>query len=193
MTDQAFALIPFPAATLPGISITGQISLQKHIVELHYLLAGQTDEILLPPRAEKPGRKDDLWKMSCFEFFLAMEGQPGYWEFNMCPSGDWNVYRMEKYRRVGFKEETSIQELPFVVSYEGDTFTLDIAVDLHPILQPNQALEIGITAVIQTLERQETYWALTHPARKADFHLRESFILALAEPAHLSPQSALHG
>jgi hypothetical protein len=51
-------------------------------------------------------------------------------------------------------------------------------------------LEIGITAIIQTTDSYETYWALTHPAPFADFHLRESFILALAGQTLPAPQSA---
>jgi hypothetical protein len=107
----------------------------------------------------------------------------------MSPSGDWNVYRMDAYRRIGFREETAIQRLPFEVRNEAAVFQLSALVELHPILQPNQSLEFGITAIIQTTDRNETYWALSHPAPSADFHLRESFSLGLAEQAHLPQQS----
>jgi hypothetical protein len=193
MTKHAFSLIPFPAPNIPVISITGEISLQKNRVHLHYSLAGKIENVLLPPTCVNPSRKDELWKKTCFEFFLAIKDQPQYWEFNMSPSGDWNVYHMEAYRRIGFREETSIQRLPFEVRSEAGKFHLDALVDLDPILPPDQFLEFGITAVMQTADGNETYWALTHPAPFADFHLRESFILALAEQAHLSRQSAPSG
>ena len=106
----------------------------------------------------------------------------------MSPSGDWNVYHMDEYRRIEFREETSIQRLPFEFHEEAGGLTLEALVDLNPILPPNQFLDIGITAVIQTLDRAETFWALAHPAPIADFHLRESFILELAEEVHLSSQ-----
>jgi hypothetical protein len=108
----------------------------------------------------------------------------------MSPSGDWNVYRMDAYRRVGFREETSIQQLPFEVQREDHTLTVVTTINLSPIFQQNDNLEIGITAVIQTRDGKETYWALTHPAPQADFHLRESFILALAPQTHPLGQSA---
>lgn len=108
----------------------------------------------------------------------------------MSPSGDWNVYRMDAYRRVGFSEETSIQRLQFEAREAAGIFTLHAAADLSPLVQPTQSLEIGITAVIQTQDSNETYWALSHPAPYADFHLRESFTLALAGRTHPSPQSA---
>lgn len=204
MTKHLFSLIPFPATNLPNISITGEISVQKNILHLSYSLAGNIEDVFLPPTSRTPGRKDELWKTTCFEFFLAIKEQPQYWEFNMSPSGDWNVYHMEAYRRVGFREETSIQKLPFVMQKapsarpsqrkpnrnEADGFHLNATVDLHRILPSDQLLEFGITAIVQTTNGNETYWALTHPAPIADFHLRESFILGLAEQIPLAQQSA---
>jgi hypothetical protein len=190
MTDRSFSLIPFPAPNIPKISITGEISLQDNIVNLRYSLSGEIENIPLPPTAVNPSRKDELWRETCFELFLAIKDQPQYWEFNLSPSGDWNVYHMDAYRRVGFREETLIQRLPFEVRNKAGEFHLNALVDLQYILPPDQLLEFGITAIIQTTDGNETYWALSHPAPFADFHLRESFILGLAGQAHLSQQSA---
>lgn len=198
MPRQSFSLIPFPAPNIPDITITGDISRQNNLLVLHYSLAGNIEAILLPSLSTHPGRKAELWKATCFEFFLGVKDQPQYWEFNMSPSGDWNVYRMDAYRRVGFSEEMSIQRLQFEVwkarversRNEAGILTLNAAADLSLIVQQSQPLEIGITAVTQTKDGYETYWALTHPAPYADFHLRESFTLALAGQTHPSPQSA---
>ncbi|NTW09420.1 MAG: hypothetical protein HGA28_07620 [Anaerolineaceae bacterium] len=97
----------------------------------------------------------------------------------MSPSSDWNVYRMDAYRRVGFREETAFTQLPFLFKETENQLSLDISVDLDRILQPQQAVQVGIAAIIQTMDGQETYWALTHPGQQADFHLREGFILEL--------------
>jgi hypothetical protein len=191
MNDHLFSLIPFPAPNVPDISINGKISLQNNTLNLNYGVTGKIEEILLPGASLNRSRKDDLWKMTCFEFFLAVKDQPQYWEFNMSPSGDWNVYHMDAYRRVGFREETSIQQLSFEIHKGTSEISLKTMVDLNLILPPNQLLEFGITAIIQAMDNTETYWALSHPAPFADFHLRESFILGLAEQTHLSQQSAL--
>jgi hypothetical protein len=193
MSRRSFSLICFPTAQIPDISITGSVSLQKNIVHLHYSLTGTIENIIFPPASFHPSRKHDLWKSTCFEFFLAIKDHPHYWEFNMSPSGDWNVYHMDEYRRIGFREETSIQRLPFEFQNETRGWTLAAQVDLNPILPANQFLEFGITAVVQTIDRTETYWALAHPAQAADFHLRESFILELAEGVPLSSQSGPGG
>lgn len=186
MNEQLFSLGPFPALNVPDISINGEISLEDNIVNLHYSLTGKIEDVLLPKASLDHSRKDDLWKMTCFEFFLAVQDQPQYWEFNMSPSGNWNVYHMDAYRRVGFSEETAIQQLSFEMHKGTAEISLNTRVDLNPILPPGQVLEFGITAIIQARDGQETYWALGHPAPEADFHLRESFILGLAEQTHLS-------
>jgi hypothetical protein len=191
MNKQLFSLIPFPAPKIPDISISGEISLQDHTMSLNYVVSRKIEEVLLPAVSLSRSRKDDLWKMTCFEFFLAVKDQPQYWEFNMSPSGDWNVYYMDAYRRVGFREETSIQRLSFEMRTGTAGISLDTLVDLNLFLPPDQTLEFGISAIIQTRNGQESYWALAHPGREADFHLRDSFTLGLAEQTHLSQQSAL--
>ncbi|HET6824241.1 MAG TPA: DOMON-like domain-containing protein [Anaerolineales bacterium] len=193
MIAQGFTLIPFPAVDIPAISLTGRLLLEKHVLTLHYTLSGNTDCVLLPHLSQTPGRKDELWRETCFEFFLAVKDQPGYWEFNMSPSGNWNVYRMDAYRRIGFREETAISKLEFEFGKGMDGHSLDVSVDLTPLFTTGSELQLAIAAVIQTRDGDETYWALIHPAPNADFHLRESFILELAEQIHPSPQSALDG
>jgi hypothetical protein len=193
MIERSFTLIPFPAPRIPAISLTGNLSLQDHILTLNYFVTGNLEEVLLPPISAEPARKDELWKATCFEFFVAVKDQPGYWEFNLSPSDDWNAYRMDAYRRIGFRNETGLTELPFAMKTRADGCWLHVTLDLTPIIPLEQDLQMAITAIIQTKDGNETYWALAHPAPYADFHLRESFILELAAQAHLSEQSALDG
>lgn len=179
MTDTVFSLVPFPDPNLPDIKIAGQVTRQKNLLMIHYVLNGEIEKTLLPQRSRQPSRKDDLWKSTCFEFFLAIPNQPQYWEFNMSPSGDWNVYHMDEYRRIGFREETGISKLPFSVRNEAGCILVDVTADLASILHSEETIQLGITSVIQTIDDHETYWALVHPNPQADFHLRESFILEL--------------
>lgn len=184
MTEHDFSLIPFAARVMPAIGLGGRIARQNSLLVLHYLLLGNLDQIRFPPPSPSPSRKDDLWKATCFEFFLAVKDQPAYWEFNMSPSGDWNVYRMDAYRRIDFREETKIPQLPFEIKRDLDRWSLDVAVDLTPLVRPKQELQIGVTAVIQTKDGRESYWALAHPTPQADFHARESFTLVLGPQTH---------
>jgi hypothetical protein len=172
---QTFRLIPYPTGELPEIQITGEIDRMEDRLSIRYAIHGEVNDILLPASAI-PARKDDLWKATCFEFFLAIPGLPEYWEFNMSPSGGWNVYHMDAYRGIGFREEPSFTQLPFEFQKD-DGCLLDISIDLASIIRLEQSLQIGVTAIIQTKNGSETHWALAHPGKQADFHLRESFIL----------------
>jgi hypothetical protein len=174
-----FRLVPFPEAEIPAVEITAKAARQGNLLSIHYSVQGDIGEIRLPARSGSPARKHDLWKATCFEFFLAVKDRPEYWEFNLSPSGDWNVYAMDGYRQVNMREESAYLQLPFEFTKMNNSLSLDAAVSLSQLFQPLQQLQIGITAIIQTVDGKETYWALAHPGAQADFHLKESFVLEL--------------
>jgi len=181
MSEHSFSLTPFPDSNIPAIEITGKISRRNNILAIQYALMGDTEIIRFPDISPRPTRKDDLWRATCFEFFLAIPNGPQYWEFNMSPSGDWNVYHMDAYRRIGLRQEMSIQQLQFSLTRKSECASVDATIDLRPIIHIENPIQVGISSVIQTQDGHETYWALTHRKLQADFHLRESFILELAE------------
>ena len=172
---QPFKLIPFPAPKIPTIEITGEMARQGNLLSIRYSVTGDIETILLPEPSRPPARKHELWKATCFEFFIAEIAKPAYWEFNLSPSGDWNVYAMDAYRQVNMREEAAFQRLPFEFTQADRELSLAISVDLNPILQTKQALPVGIATIIETQDGTETYWALAHPDPQADFHMRESF------------------
>jgi hypothetical protein len=176
---QKFRLVPYPASDLPKIQITGEIERTGNRLSIRYVVTGEIDSVLLPAVSNSAARQDDLWKATCFEFFIAIKDHPRYWEFNMSPSGNWNVYAMEAYRQVNMREELALTQLPFEFKKTNAEISLDISVDLNPILEPAQVLQIGVTTIIQTNDSSESYWALAHPGPHADFHLRESFTLVV--------------
>jgi hypothetical protein len=175
----AFRLIPLPASATLQIHITGKIKRLENQLSIRYEVQGEMDKLLFPAPTESPTRKDDLWKSTCFEFFIAIQDQPHYWEFNMSPSANWNVYAMDAYRQVNMREESAFTQLPFEFSKASTEYSLDISVDLSPIIQPENILQVGITTIIQAMDGNETCWALAHPGQQADFHLRESFLIEL--------------
>jgi hypothetical protein len=117
-----------------------------------------------------------LWEATCFEFFLAVPGTAGYWEFNLSPAGDWNAFRLTGYRR-GIAEEPAFTGLALDVRRRPRELTLDVELDLGNIVPADQALEVGLAAVIKLPNGTLTYWALAHPGREPDFHRRDSFLV----------------
>jgi len=174
---QDFKLIPFPTDTIPVIEIAGEITRANNNLFLRYEVKGDIAQILLPAKASSPGRTNNLWKATCFEFFLALPNESRYWEFNLSPSGDWNVYKMDGYRRVAFQEELVFHKMPFAFRKANGKLSLDITLDLNPLIQIQQMAQVGITTIIQTLDYKESHWALAHTSSNVDFHLKESFTL----------------
>jgi hypothetical protein len=185
MNPLTFSLQPF-AETAPqnSLDITGKIFRKGNQLNLGYALQGELADVIIPERSDdRPigipdRRKFALWEATCFEFFLGVTGDPGYWEFNLSPSGDWNVYRLDGYRQ-GLREELAFATLPFQVEQSADRFSLELSLDLSPIVRSDQPLELSATTVVQHADGTFSYWALTHCGPEADFHQRGSFTLTL--------------
>ena len=179
MIQRSFDLIPFPSPNLPELKITGKIFREQNILTVNYRLAGDLDLVCFPNAASHPARKPELWLETCFEFFLAIPGQTQYWEFNLSPSKNWNAFHMDAYRRVDFRPEDRIENLNIAIEKNKDRFHLSADTDLKQIIPAETQIQVAITSVIQTMDKNESYWALLHPGPAADFHLRESFVLSL--------------
>lgn len=175
----SFGLQPFAASpTLPQVQIDGQINRTGDRLRIDYHLRGDLAALAIAPPAKVPARQGQLWQHTCFEFFLGCQGSPRYWEFNLSPTGDWNVYRFNDYRQ-GMETEKAFTELPFSCDRQPSAFTLSLTLDLSPIIAADQRLEIAVTTVIEQSTGDLSYWALTHPGPEADFHRRDGFQLKL--------------
>ncbi|WP_299485410.1 DOMON-like domain-containing protein [Acaryochloris sp. IP29b_bin.137] len=173
----AFTLQPF-AQPHPDVTITGTLDRQGNQLEIAYHLSGNLDQVILPASSDPPTRQYDLWEGTCFEFFLGLPQQPNYWEFNLSPTGSWNVFHLESYRH-NLQEALAVNALPFQVQLGISSFTLSLTFDLASIEAVAYPLDVAICAVIQSPQTSLSYWALTHCGPQADFHQRDSFILQI--------------
>ncbi|MGL5831982.1 MAG: DOMON-like domain-containing protein [Waterburya sp.] len=184
-----FDLIPFATDAAPAIEITGGIERQDNQLTIEYKLASKLKKrsprnrdsplpMISPPLVQNPSRQRDLWEHTCCEFFLGFPDSTQYWEFNLSPSGHWNVYHLLDYRQ-NLTEEPAFDALPFQVSQREDYCQLQLKIDLSKIISPEQNLAVGVTAVIEDRTNQLSYWALSHPGKEPDFHHRDAFILEL--------------
>jgi len=143
---------------------------------LSYRLHGDPASIRIPPPAP-PAAADDLWRHTCCEAFVAAVDSPEYREFNFSPAGLWANYRFTagRQRDPDFRPPTAPR---IVFQHHADGFRLDAVLDPE-LLPAGGNLHIGLTAVIETVDGGKSYWALSHCAAQPDFHLRQSFSLAL--------------
>jgi len=180
-------LSPFaPEAHLQGLALSCTARWHEGVLELHYRLSGPLPLLRLASQigGEPPQRRDQLWQSTCFEAFIGRAGQPGYWELNLAPNGDWNCYALNGYRQ-GLQPEPRIQALTFVLKQrqlEGELEQLELTLSLPigALIPAASALELSVTAVLDDVSHGCSYWAWRHSGPEPDFHRRESF-LPLAE------------
>lgn len=166
------------ASLLPDLKVTGNIARSTNTLAIDYKLLDPLTEVVIPPLADKPVRKNELWQETCFEFFLGIKNLERYWEFNLSPAGHWNIYRFDAYRQ-GMQEEIAFTSLPFSIQHQSNALLLALKLDLAKLVQADQTLVVAISTVIKHRNSDVTYWALTHPGSQADFHRRDSFIVEL--------------
>lgn len=176
MICRPFTLEPFrPDSAHPAVTVAGMIGRSSNTLSIAYELRGDLEQVAISA-PEAPERKDNLWEETCFEFFLAPAGVDGYREFNLSPSGHWNVYRFESYRS-GMEEDRRISSLPFRLMREPGTLRLSLDVDLAEIGLENRPLSVGIAVVIRAVAGEVSYWALAHPGPQPDFHRKDGFVI----------------
>jgi hypothetical protein len=125
----------------------------------------------------------ELWRHTCFEAFVAIDGQASYHEFNFAPSREWHVYAFRAYRDLA--PLTNVLHSPNVaVSSTGNRLELDACIVLADlsVIHSHSPLRLGLSAVIESQNGSLSYWALCHPAAKPDFHHVDAFALRLEAP-----------
>jgi hypothetical protein len=146
-----------------------------------FCLDGDISRIRVPSPA-MPGIGTELWRHTCFETFIALEGQEAYFEFNFAPSGEWTLYSFSGYRDGGPVTSETIRP-QIAVQSSGNRLELEGLVHLDSLsaLHPRAPLRVGLSAVIETTDGF-SYWALNHPIDQPDFHNTEGFVLQLRPP-----------
>ncbi|MEY3786902.1 MAG: hypothetical protein RLZ75_1109, partial [Pseudomonadota bacterium] len=85
-----------PSNASQNITVTLDF-LTEGTLRLSYKLTGDLTQIRVP-KAQNSNAVDGLWQHTCFELFIAVEGEANYHEFNFSPSGQWAAYAFSDYR-----------------------------------------------------------------------------------------------
>jgi len=176
----AASLVPHRAPSNPSVrGIEGTVTRTGSAgLRFEFLLDGHTADLRVP-ESLPPSFRDGLWRHTCFEAFVAIAGSPAYREFNFSPSGEWAGYRFSGYRQ---REGGTVAAPEIVFRQEAGSLHLNAAVTAAslPPTAAGATLQIGLAAVIESVEGNLSYWALAHPAEQPDFHHRDGFLLSLS-------------
>lgn len=143
-------------------------------LRLDYHVTGDTDALKLPSLRGSQ-RADDLWRTTCFELFVALDGA-NYAEFNFSPSTCWAAYRFESYRS-GMQLLSGVEPQVTFAAGEG-WLHLSATLDLAKLV-PDLNRPMGISAVFEQRDEKTSWWALRHMSEKPDFHHWDCFALKL--------------
>ncbi|MFV2056940.1 MAG: DOMON-like domain-containing protein [Thiohalomonadales bacterium] len=177
-----FGLVPFkfpnpPLSELvpPQIDIAGTIQIKQSTLKIQYRISGSgVLDVHWPEDSKDPQPKDDLWRTTCFELFIATKYDSDYLEFNFSPSRDWAVYAFKKYR-----ERKELVAVPDVHVRNG-CIEAKILTEVTFILDKEyqgKLLDIGTSAIIENVQGDVFYYALSHQGDSPDFHQRDTFLI----------------
>ncbi|MDG2532481.1 DOMON-like domain-containing protein [Sphingomonas sp. HITSZ_GF] len=140
-----------------------------HLLGLRYFVFGPLKKLVIPPAAEQPERRDELWKTTCFEAFVRGEGE-SYYELNFAPSGDWAAYGFTGYRQ-GMADAKVTN--PHAVWKDGGVLAAEVELPL------DGPWRLAITAVIEEKRGRKSYWSAAHGEGAPDFHADAGFVVDL--------------
>ena len=177
--EKWFDLSCHPAG-LTGVvrSIRTRVQRSDAQLRISYRLDGDVGRIRIPTLRE-PIIGRELWRHTCFEAFIRIEGAAAYHEFNFAPSREWTVYGFSGYRNGAPLSDESMNP-QIAVRSDSSHLELDAVIQLARLSasHPGAALRLGLATVIETRDGL-SFWALHHPADKPDFHNPESFAMRL--------------
>ena len=166
---------PATPAGLP-LDVSVALSWTDSGLQLRYSVVGDSAGLRIPLRAAS-GPADGLWQHTCLEAFIASEGEAAYREFNFSPSGHWAHYAFATERQ---RHTTPAPARAPLLDMRRTSAGYELVAVLDRASLPAaRVLQIGLCAVVESIDGHVSHWALRHPHDKPDFHDRSGWTLHL--------------
>ena len=143
-------------------------------LRIRYEALGRISDLAIPAPAASM-RADKLWRTTCFELFLRSVEATAYREFNFSPSGQWAAYEFRAYRE-GMNDASLPGDPVIETEAYPDRFVVDVRLSLDLSSDPYL---IGLSAVAEEQTVGTSYWAVSHPSERPDFHHPACFVIQL--------------
>jgi hypothetical protein len=156
------------------------VARQEARLVVRYVLHGNIAAVRLPSLV--PARRaDELWQHTCCEAFLTANDlrihDSDYYEFNCSASTEWAAYRFSGYRAGMVNADVAAPAI--AMAGNAEHFELQATIDCDSLALSRNNWRLGVAAVIEEMNGRKSYWALTHPPGKPDFHHADGFVIEL--------------
>jgi len=158
--------------------IEAELSLADNALQVRFCVTGDVSRLRLPSR-QASTRQDELWRHTCCELFIGAAAVSAYYEINVAPSTEWAAYRFDSYRSGMQLADVSAPKIVGETQSRG--FVLSVTVKMNELIALKGQPRFGVASVLEEQGGRLSYWALSHPPGKPDFHRASSFALELAE------------
>ncbi len=163
--------ILLPHTLIDDITVSSILNTIGKKLTLTFTVKGALENYIFP-KEEPIKRKNELWKATCFELFLANANKDEYYELNLSPSLAWNFYCLEHYR-AEVKEVVSLVEPTITVSRGQGRYEISFGLEGLDLKQFDSC---NLTAILLTQEGERTFWSLEVMEDSPDFHNRAYFV-----------------
>jgi hypothetical protein len=177
-TAQEVILHCHTASSCAAVSLI-EVTVQRRSatqLQLVYRVSGDMTQLRVPV-ALTVERRDELWRHTCAEAFIAVPEHAAYAEFNLAPSCCWAAYEFSNYR-----QDMRPATVPTpVISVSQSARLLEIAalVSLPEQFTDTARLQMSLTMVIEDQAGRYSNWAAHDTTAKPDFHHRDSFVISI--------------
>jgi len=148
---------------------------QKNI-KLNFQIIGNIEAYFIHSKLEneeKIERKNELWKSTCFELFIANEQSEEYYEINISPFKQWNIYHFDGYKK-GMKEFKKVSEPIIQMTKENYNYKLSFEIEFNQKIFNNEGLSFNLATIILDKNNLRHFYTM-YPRKTADFHNRMSW------------------
>jgi hypothetical protein len=142
---------------------------------LRFTLSGDPARLRVPAPAKRPVAADGLWRQTCFEAFVGDPRNARYHEFNFSPSGEWAAYIFSA-ERLRDADAAPLPAPRIACARVADALRLDAELPAAALPAAKDGWLLGLSAVLEADDGRLSYWALSHPAARPDFHRRDGWI-----------------
>jgi hypothetical protein len=149
------------------IEIKATLAIKNKRIKGCFEITGDIENYLFD-KAQKQSRKDELWKRTCFELFLANRDKPNYYELNMSPSSEWNFYHFVDYKKE-MKEEKNISEPLVHLSKTPKGYLFSFEFDLYPKFLKDD-FTFNLAVILLDTQGVRHFYSIHRKEKRVDFH-----------------------